>query len=145
MATRRPRTRSARRAAGTRTASSSTSADGARLRRPAEPDRLLWFAGETPYPRLEGALDALAGAAEHGLDPDDYDATLLRERWTTIESGTASDPERALFDVALSVGVARFLADRMILPREQVETEFVQKPDLRAEMDGTVAVASRRA
>ena len=36
--------------------------------------------------------------------------------------------------------VAHFLADSMILPREQVETEFVQKPDLRAEMDGTVAV-----
>ncbi len=76
----------------------------------AEPDRLLWFAGETPYPGLEGALDALAGAGEHGLDPDDYDATLLRERWTTIESGVASHPDRALFDVALSVGVARLLA-----------------------------------
>ncbi len=36
--------------------------------------------------------------------------------------------------------VAFFLADSMILPREQVETESVQKPDLRAEMDGTVAV-----
>ena len=36
--------------------------------------------------------------------------------------------------------VAHFLADSMILPREQVEIEFVQKPDLRAEMDGTVAV-----
>jgi murein L,D-transpeptidase YcbB/YkuD len=75
----------------------------------AEPDRLLWFAGETPYPGLGGALDALAGAAEHGLDPEDYDAALLRERWTTIESGGASDPERALFDVALSVDVARLL------------------------------------
>jgi hypothetical protein len=28
----------------------------------------------------------------------------------------------------------------LILPREQVETEAVQKPDLRAEMDGSVAV-----
>jgi hypothetical protein len=36
--------------------------------------------------------------------------------------------------------VAHFLADSMILPREQVETDCVQKPDLRAEMDGTVAV-----
>jgi hypothetical protein len=36
--------------------------------------------------------------------------------------------------------VAGFLADSMILPREQIETEVVQKPDLRAEMDGSVAV-----
>jgi murein L,D-transpeptidase YcbB/YkuD len=76
----------------------------------AEPDRLLWFAGDTAYPGLEGALDALTGAGEHGLDPEDYDAALLRERWTTIEAGSASDPDRALFDVALSLGVARLLA-----------------------------------
>ena len=36
--------------------------------------------------------------------------------------------------------VATFLASALILPREQVETESVQKPDLRAEMDGSVAV-----
>lgn len=36
--------------------------------------------------------------------------------------------------------VAGFLAESMILPLEQVETEAVQKPDLRAEMDGSVAV-----
>lgn len=36
--------------------------------------------------------------------------------------------------------VATFLAEALILPREQVETESVQKPDLRAEMDGSVAV-----
>ncbi len=36
--------------------------------------------------------------------------------------------------------VAEYLAESMILPREQVETEAVQKPDLRAEMDGSVAV-----
>ena len=36
--------------------------------------------------------------------------------------------------------VASFLATAMILPREQVETEAIQQPDLRAEMDGTVAI-----
>ena len=36
--------------------------------------------------------------------------------------------------------VAGYLAESMILPREQVETEAVQRPDLRAEMDGSVAV-----
>lgn len=36
--------------------------------------------------------------------------------------------------------VATYLATAMILPREQVETEAVEKPDLKAEMDGSVAV-----
>jgi len=36
--------------------------------------------------------------------------------------------------------VAFHLADSMILPREQIETRAEQKPDLRAEMDGSVAV-----
>lgn len=36
--------------------------------------------------------------------------------------------------------VAEFLADSMILPLEQVATQAVEKPDLHAEMDGSVAV-----
>jgi len=36
--------------------------------------------------------------------------------------------------------VATYLATSMILPREQVETEAVQQPDLRAELDGSVAI-----
>jgi murein L,D-transpeptidase YcbB/YkuD len=74
-----------------------------------EPDRLLWFAGESPYPGLEGALETLASAGEHGLDPADYDAALLQERWEALKAGPASGPERALFDAALSVSVARML------------------------------------
>ncbi len=41
--------------------------------------------------------------------------------------------------------VAGFLAECLILPREQVETEAVRKPDLRAEMDGSVAVVIEHA
>ncbi|MBE0566510.1 MAG: hypothetical protein IH621_11155 [Krumholzibacteria bacterium] len=36
--------------------------------------------------------------------------------------------------------VGAFLAEALILPREQVETEAVQKPDLRSELDGSVAI-----
>ena len=36
--------------------------------------------------------------------------------------------------------VGAYLAAAMILPREQVETAAVQKPDLRTEMDGSVAI-----
>jgi murein L,D-transpeptidase YcbB/YkuD len=74
-----------------------------------EPDRLLWFAGDAPYPGLEGALSALASAGDHGLDPADYDAEALARAWTAIESGAATSADRALFDVALSVSVTRLL------------------------------------
>jgi hypothetical protein len=36
--------------------------------------------------------------------------------------------------------VATYLARSMILPREQVETEVEQRPDLRAEMDGSILI-----
>jgi len=39
-----------------------------------EPDRLLWFAGNAPVPAAEGALACVERAADHGLDPADYDA-----------------------------------------------------------------------
>lgn len=39
-----------------------------------------------------------------------------------------------------AVEVAAYLAESMILPLEQVETETVVRPDLRSEMDGSVAV-----
>jgi hypothetical protein len=42
--------------------------------------------------------------------------------------------------VARADQVASYLAAALILPREQVETETVQKADLKAEMDGSVAV-----
>lgn len=41
--------------------------------------------------------------------------------------------------------VATFLADSMILPREQVETESRQQADLRAEMDGHVEIVIEHA
>ena len=75
-----------------------------------ESDRLFWFAGEVPYPAIEGALSSLAGAGEHGLHSVDYDADRLAEEWVLLGSGSVSAADRALFDVALSVAVARFLS-----------------------------------
>jgi L,D-transpeptidase YcbB len=74
----------------------------------AEPDRLVWFAGERPYPALEGAIDALASAEARGLDPKDYDAERVASEWARLRSETApSAGDRALFDLALTVGVLR--------------------------------------
>jgi hypothetical protein len=41
--------------------------------------------------------------------------------------------------------VATFLASSMVLPREQVETEARQEPDLRAELDGSATIVVQHA
>jgi murein L,D-transpeptidase YcbB/YkuD len=75
----------------------------------AEPDRLFWFDGTVPAPVLASTVAALATAPDHGLDARDYDAAPLAERWTAIKAGTSSGRDRALFDVGVSVAVARIL------------------------------------
>jgi murein L,D-transpeptidase YcbB/YkuD len=75
----------------------------------AEADRLLWFEGDRPGPLIEATLGSFAAAADHGLAASDYDAAPLAEQWKTLKTGVGSGPERALFDLALSVGAARML------------------------------------
>ena len=73
-----------------------------------EPDRLFWFAGERPYPALAGALAALAGAAERALVPADYDSERIAAEWKRLQTAPAvGGADRALFDLAVSVGVLR--------------------------------------
>ncbi len=73
-----------------------------------EPDRLFWFAGERPYPALAGAVGALAGAAERALVPSDYDVERIEAEWRRVRAGTAvAAADRALFDLAVSIGVLR--------------------------------------
>jgi murein L,D-transpeptidase YcbB/YkuD len=75
----------------------------------AEPDRLFWFDRTTPVPKLTATLGALASAGDHGLDPADYDAALLTEQWAAFKSGSMAGADRALFDLAVSVAVARIV------------------------------------
>ena len=76
----------------------------------AEPDGLFWFAGESAYPALTGALDAIARCDAMGLVPADYDAALLAKKWEAIRTGTGIAPaDRALFDVGLTVSSMRLL------------------------------------
>jgi murein L,D-transpeptidase YcbB/YkuD len=74
-----------------------------------EPDRLLWFERSRPAPVLEATLAVLAAAGDHGLDPADYDASALADQWPAMKAGTASGPERALFDLAVSVATVRIV------------------------------------
>jgi len=75
----------------------------------AEPDKLLWFDGASPAATLEGTLAAVAAAADHGLRPEDYDVEALTEQWRALKAGAGSAPDRAMFDVGLSVSAARML------------------------------------
>ena len=76
----------------------------------AEPDRLLWFTGTGPVPGLAGIVRGLALADEHGLRRADYDADRLLAQWATLRAGADVPAQRALFDLALSVSVARLVS-----------------------------------
>jgi murein L,D-transpeptidase YcbB/YkuD len=75
----------------------------------AEPDRLLWFDGAKPERNIDAALTAVAAAGDYGLDPGDYDVPFLTERWAAVKAGTATGPELAHFDLALSIAAARMI------------------------------------
>jgi L,D-transpeptidase YcbB len=78
----------------------------------AEPNGLFWFDGAAPRPALQGSLSTLGRAAEHGLDPADYDAAPLLQRWEALRASPApSLSDRALLDVGLSVSAMRLLSD----------------------------------
>jgi murein L,D-transpeptidase YcbB/YkuD len=76
-----------------------------------EPDGLFWFADRASHPSLEGALQTLARASAHGLDPADFDAAPLGARWRQIQGATSPQAgDLAAFDTAVSVSVLRFLS-----------------------------------
>jgi L,D-transpeptidase YcbB len=75
-----------------------------------EPDRLLWFDEERPARVLAPTIATIAKAADYGLDPADYDAATLGDRWKAMTSGKPSATDRATFDVAVTAAVARMLA-----------------------------------
>jgi murein L,D-transpeptidase YcbB/YkuD len=74
----------------------------------AEADGLVWFAGERPYPSLAAAAGVLAGAAERGLDPLDYDGERIQAEGKRLDSAAPIDgAERVRLDVALTAGLMR--------------------------------------
>jgi murein L,D-transpeptidase YcbB/YkuD len=74
----------------------------------AEPDRLFWFSGAQAEAELTAAIESISRAEERGLDPEDYDAERIREEWERLQRPEGADGRgRALFDLAVSVGVLR--------------------------------------
>jgi L,D-transpeptidase YcbB len=78
----------------------------------AEPDHLFWFEQGEPHEAAASAVEAIAGAREHALDPADYDSERIQAEWKRLSVSPAAEPtERALFDLALSVGLLREIRD----------------------------------
>jgi murein L,D-transpeptidase YcbB/YkuD len=72
----------------------------------------LWLDGARPTAQARAAILALADAAASGLDPFDYEAPMLDAQRRLLDAGArATSQELALFDVALSVGMLRFLSE----------------------------------
>ncbi len=75
-------------------------------------DAPLWLDGARPTPQAAAAVAALADAGAKGLDPQDYDVRLLEAKHRALAAGKRfSSDDLALFDVALSVDLVRFLSD----------------------------------
>jgi murein L,D-transpeptidase YcbB/YkuD len=108
-----------------------------------------------PTPDALKALAIIAGAATHGLDPDDYGSSTLHRLSTLLNGATGQTPsDRALFDVVLSRGILRFWRELhigRIDPREVGFRLSGQKDDhdfparLRAALDAHEVGASTEA
>jgi len=74
--------------------------------------QFIWLNTFNTSDPAEKALRLLASASERGLSVQDYDGESLRWQWYRIVAGqiTALN-DLALFDLALSVGVLRYLSD----------------------------------
>ncbi|MDY0109752.1 MAG: hypothetical protein RBT60_07425 [Candidatus Krumholzibacteria bacterium] len=101
-------------------------------------DRILEIAGGELFLRRESALTA------RGSDWLVRAADEIRRHPYSPVRVVATAETLALAERRAEL-VAFHLADSMILPRGQIETESVQKPDLRAELDGFVAVVIEHA
>lgn len=96
-------------------------------------DRVLEIAGEEVFQRRESAL---SGQGELWLTRSSDE--IRRHPYSPLR--VVITAESAPLAEKRAAEVAAYLADSLILPLEQVETATIIKPDLRSEMDGSVAV-----
>lgn len=73
---------------------------------------LPWFEGARPGPQARQAVELLDTAATHGLVPQDYNASALRQAVTEAAQGPAPEPATiARLEQALTAAMQRYLAD----------------------------------
>ena len=73
--------------------------------------RAIWHEGAQVSPKGIGAIKILFTAADHGLDPRDYDAELLDRLARRPGLAPLGSADRARFDVLLSANLFRFVDD----------------------------------
>lgn len=96
-------------------------------------DRILEIAGDDIFERRESRLSK-QGELWLTRSSDEIRRHPYSPLRVVVTAETASLAEKRAAEVA------SYLAGSLILPLEQVETATVVEPDLKAEMDGTVAV-----
>jgi len=75
-------------------------------------DAPLWFLAGRPTADARHAVDTLLSAAGQGLDPSDYDATLLERRLAqALQGPPLIETEQAQLDAALTQALQRYLTD----------------------------------
>jgi murein L,D-transpeptidase YcbB/YkuD len=75
-------------------------------------DGLLWFDGGRPAPQARQAVELLAAAATHGLEPQDYNAKYLQQSITQAAQGPSPEPATiARLEPALTAAMEHYLAD----------------------------------
>ncbi|MDD5324181.1 MAG: L,D-transpeptidase family protein, partial [Polaromonas sp.] len=77
-------------------------------------DGLLWFDGGRPGPQARQAVELLSAAATHGLEPQDYNASALRQAVMDAMQAAPPQPQPATIarlEPALTTAMERYLAD----------------------------------
>jgi L,D-transpeptidase YcbB len=72
-----------------------------------------WLQASQPVPQARSLIEIFKNAGKKGLNPEDYDASRWDERIRALQA-SASGPEVARFDVALTVCTMRYVSDLRI-------------------------------
>jgi murein L,D-transpeptidase YcbB/YkuD len=112
-------------------------------------DTWLWFDGPRPGALALQAIDRLAAAGSHGLDPRDYDVADLRQAVMSALQGPAPDAAAAeRLDQALTAAMQRYLLhlNRGRVDPRQVHHDFAspRHDDFDAAAVLQAALAARR-
>jgi murein L,D-transpeptidase YcbB/YkuD len=106
-------------------------------------DDPVWFDGGRPNARAREAVELLAGASSHGLDPRDYAADSLRQTLVRHGTGPVADATAmALMDDRLRAALRRYLND---LHRGRIDPGHLQSSFSRTHRDGFDADAALQA
>ncbi len=74
-------------------------------------ERLAWFDGTRPNVSAQQAVEILAAAGSHGMQPEDYNATALAQAMQRASQAPLDAAEIDRLEQTLTVAMERYLAD----------------------------------